>query len=329
IEGFLRLRGTKLRLSIQHVSLMFLAIMLGHWIYYSFLFNSIVGYGKSYYAAIMSESLLAPPAIYDTYPLTSIFLNTLGVSLIIMLSICGFLFLTTVRNSKRSLVMGYTVALVATAAVGLTFRFVYILPHRIFVFLEAFALVFLAAAGIRFAGLDGFKKRFSAARAFLLSLLVVMIFFFSSSSTIAGFETSQFIGDQPYVKLYETEYERSSAEWIGSNLPVEDGQLIYTAWSFSGFSKMYILSGLGTDDVDMERIPLMNANDADIDLIESNSTVIFSTFDMEIGFSLGQAVAGRFGQGVLTKFDPEVLADFAVLDRFYDNGQIIAFQRNG
>ena len=328
IEKFSHLRRVGHKLSIQNVSIMFLAIMLGHWIYYSFLFETVVGYGNSYYLAIVSESLLAPPAVYDTYPLTLIFLNTIGVSIIVMMSVCGFLYIITRRTPKRALLLGYSMALIATAGVGLVLRFVYILPHRVFVFIEAFALIFLAAAGIRFIQLNCPERRFSFVRVLFPIPLIVFVFLFSSMSTIAGFETSQFTGDQPYVKLYETSHERWSAEWAGNNLRCEEGHHIYTGWSFSGFSKLHLLRSLGTDDVDLGEIPLSDANGADVDLIEDNSTILFSRFDIEIGFSSGQKVKGRFGQATLMRFDQEVLASFGLFDRIYDNGKIMGFQKN-
>ena len=242
-----------------------------------------------------------------------------------MLSICGFFFFLGKSSLRKKVVVGYTVALVGLALVGLFLKLVYILPNRIFLYLEALTLIFLFAGGIRYFGLDRLKGGHFSPRHLSLVAIVILVFFFSTSSTIAGQETSLFAKDQPHVKLYETVSERQSVNWMNEYFPEQSLHSIYTGRSFSRSSQHLISEEIVSDDENISRIPLTMTHDVDVQSIENQSAILFSRFDIEIGFSTGQKVGGRYGQGILMRFEEDVLHDFSVFQRCYDNGKIILF----
>ena len=326
-----RLSSLRERLSNWSVStpvLIFLLVLLTHWIFYSFLFESAVGYGKWYVATIFGESLIAPQSVYDPLPLSMIFMNTFGLSLMGMMSAFGFFYFYSRLSLPRAIIIGLTVALATVAFIGLFFNFAYIIPHRIFFYLEALAFIFFAAGAARSLKLDTYRRNVSFPRNLALTLLVVLVFFFSASSTVAGFETSLFSNDQPHTKLYETGYERHSAIWMDEHLENQEGIYIYKAWSFSPHS-IHLLSGQEENsNLIFENIPLTTIDyDINMELLENDSFILFSEYDISIGFQSGLTGSGRYGLGIYGRFDYGDLEDLGALSRYFDSGEVIIFHK--
>jgi hypothetical protein len=325
-ERLLGLQRIHLKWSVGNTFLMFLAVLLVHWIYYSFLFQTAVGFMENYVSTIMTGSLIAQPAVYDSFSISTIFLNTLGLSLVGLFSICGFLFFYSRTSLSRAVIMGIALALASVALVGQMFNFIYVIPHRIFFYLEALAFVFLAAGGIRYLRLDSLKSGISNLRGILVIPLVFLIFFFSASSTVSGFETGLFSEGHPYVKLYETSYERVCVSWMNDHLESNESILIYRSRSFSQVSIDRILLVSESNGSMLEYIPLTESfDDVDFNLIMNNSRILFSTYDIELGFQSGVTGSGRYGLGIYDRFDTFDLLQLGIFDRHFDDGEVIVF----
>lgn len=102
-----------------------------------------------------------------------------------------------------------------------------LLPDRLYPFLQLFGLVFLASGGILWI-LN--RKTIQKRKLKFISVifLIVCLSFFSCSSTIAGFETSPFTGDEmAYYKLYKTPQETLSDGWI-SEYVIEESNVQFS-----------------------------------------------------------------------------------------------------
>lgn len=326
-EKLFALRKSRSHWTVSIVLLTFLCILIAHWTYSYFQLHNVVGIGERYLATIMSDRLSAPPSTYDSYPLELILLNTFGAGLVLMMAVCGFLLLWSKPRLEGRILAGYTAGVGALMSIGVGTNFIYVLPNRIYAYLEALSLVFLAVAGIRYFQTSLGRKSTSAIRSLMLVLVVILIFSFSLSSTISGFETSLFVGDQPYKKLYETEYEKQSVSWIGEHLSASDSNEIYRSWSFSIHSTNRLLRKPDFSSINVTAIPLTAMYEVDIGNVSNGSMILFSRFDIDIGFEAGQRVSGRFGQGIYVRFDEEILTHFLECGRYYDNGKIIGFKK--
>jgi len=181
--------------------------------------RSFVGILEAYKSAFAkgAESLITATA-YDQLPIKTLFLNTLGSSILIILSVIGFLYFFKKRSFFNRAIMMTTITLAILLGIGVVLTVQWLLPDRIYPFLQLFGLVFLGSAGIMWiSGNVNLKEnRFKIVP---VIVLIMCMSFFSLSSTIAGFETSLFVDEHTaYSKLYGSPQETYFGQWKASHI---------------------------------------------------------------------------------------------------------------
>ena len=161
-----------------------------------------------------------PPTGYDKLPLISLFENTLGSSLLVLVSVWGFCSCIKKRSWFGDFSILNGILLSVLLGLGILFSYVFFLPDRLYPFLQIFGLVFLGAFGILWLH-NAVPSRKKTLIIGCICILVAMMSFFSLASIINGFETSPFVGDTvAYEKLYTTSQEVSFGEWRTTFTPV-------------------------------------------------------------------------------------------------------------
>lgn len=256
----------------------------------------------------ISNSIIKPMA-YDKLPLITIFFNTLGSDILIILSIIGlFYFIKTASFFKQSITI-ICMVLGFLLGIGLIINQFWLLPDRMYPFLELFGMVFLVAGALYWvAGQDKNSNGYSlkGKKIFSLSMILVIIVimclaFFTSSSTIEGFETSIFIDSSiAYQKLYDTPHEISLKQWVLEYVP--------------DTKKM------------LNTLPIDEKGNVDLSDINNDSFVVFNKFYLKTGYSI--EYGPHLGQYYFITLDEN---KFKVLDekaRYYSNGMIELYHIN-
>jgi len=300
--------------------------LLIDWTNFSCLVDKSFTLIDGWWGHLSQERLLASASVTDALPLQVIVLNTLGDSFLFAFAAIGFLVMLRQKLSGRHmLILGPCVTLLALAAVGFLTRLEYILPNRVFVFMQFVGLAPLAAFGlghltIRTAG-RWRVRRFSVATA---AVLVGAVVFMSATSIIAGYETSPFYGGRPYVKLYDTNYEHAVADWMCAH--GRSPTSVDTSLSLHGLARQAIIDCFETPQNAVGHIPVERNGSINVSRLDPGQLIVFSTYDLDPGFLLTTTGVGQSGSAVLARLDPAALADLDEFNRLYDSGRIQVFQ---
>ncbi|SNQ61093.1 conserved membrane hypothetical protein [Candidatus Methanoperedens nitroreducens] len=277
---------------------LFAVILFSQWMFYSNMMNSFISIIKAYSEAFAegSKSVIAATA-YDKLPITALFSNTFGSSILILLSTIGFLYFFKEKSFFKKAIMISTVTLAILLGIGVVLKQGFLLPDRMYPFLQLFGLVFLASGGILRIQ-DSINVRSRYLGQILIILIMISLTFFSASSTIAGFETSLFVDkNTAYSKLYESPHETYFNQWSES----------YVQNKTTLITTKFITKSDGID--------LQNMNE--------KSLIIFDKFYLDTGFAIG--TGGHIGQYNFIRLKED---NFHVLENYvknYDNGMIKLF----
>ena len=309
----------------------FLIALALHWIFYSCQATVALRLAQVYLKIITGEHLVSPPAVYDTLPAATIILNTLGDFLLLTLAVVGF-FVVLSRDDRfaRTVVLGPTITLFVLAGIGIVTRLPYLLPNRVYVLLQFLGLAPLAAVAIgrtvfgKPKGTSGAPPRTANIRRVLgAALVVASLTFMSSASTVAGFETSLFVGGTPYEKVYDTQYERISAAWLCDRMGV--GHRVEVSLSLSPFEtrelKRCLLAQNGTFD-DMR---ISEDGSIEFQRFLPGTIVLFSAYDRSPGVLFTTTGVGKPGTGVYVRVNENSVSHLSELDKVYDNGPVQIF----
>lgn len=273
---------------------LFVIVLLGQWIYYSQLFNSFVGILQAYNAAFThsGQSLMTPMA-YDQISRNTIFINSLGSSILIFFAVIGFLYFIRRMSFFRRSVIISTILLAFLLLIGILYKQVGLLPDRIYPFLQLFGLVFMASGGVQWILNRKIIKKQNLKFVSVI-FLIACLSFFSCSSTIAGFETSPFTGNEiSYYKLYDTPQESLSNHWISQYVSTSNVQFNLTIEDTGKFD---------------------TAN------FSANSVIVLNKFYFFTGFVKGIGV--HMGQIKFIRIPENEASKLVVYDKYYSNGMI-------
>jgi hypothetical protein len=277
---------------------LFAVILFGQWIYYSSLFGSFAGILMAYSDAFAhsAQNIIAPTA-YDQIPMHTIVINSLGSCILITFSVIGFLSFIRKLSFLHRITIVSSIVMSVLLGIGIVFHQVALLPDRIYPFLQLFGLVFLASGGVLWI-LNGKIVQKQKLKFIYLIFLIVCLSFFSCSSTIAGFETSPFVGDKmSYYKLYNTPQETLSQDWISKYIGKE-------------FNAQF-------------NLPISDTGQFEIEKLSRNSIVVLDKFYFITGFS--KDIGRHMGQHVFIRISESEGNKFLGFDKYYDNRMINVF----
>lgn len=274
----------------------FVVVLIGQWALYSNILITFLIFIRMYFIAFsnISQNVIESTA-YDQISIYTIFLNSLGSCLLIILSAIGFFYFLKKNSFFHRTVITSSIALSTLLAIGIIFNQVALLPDRIYPFLQLFGLVFFASGGIIWI----LHRNINYRKQNLIILIVVTFIgclaFFSCSSTIAGFETSLFVGNEiAYYKLYDTPQENFAENWIAKYVD----------------EKYNIVHDL----------PVTKDKHFDTMNISQKSLLIIDKFNLKTGFS--KTIGGHMGQRLFIKIPEEEISRFTVYEKYYNNGMI-------
>ncbi len=294
----------------------YLFILFCQWIYYSNLFGGFIGIVDTYIDVFSTDvsSSVTSATVYDAIPLSTLLLNEIGSCILIILSTIGFLYCIHRRSKFFDTVLTMLLLLGALIGVGILINIYYLMPNRVYVFLQCFALVFLAGIAVLWI-LYNCKENLKKIGAVVL--LVVCLSFFSSASTIAGFETSLFTNDQPYWKFYETPQERFSCTWgekyIGDNSIAGSGSLVCPSRNIS-----------------LVKYPIRETENGfipDLSGVTNELYFQFSRFDVSTSVLYQRVMGYHMGCYMRVKLSPDSENSFEALDKVYDNRMLSTYFR--
>jgi len=219
VEIVQRIKESDYKFKFLGLVQIYVVILFAQWMYYSNMMGSFTGIIEAYSDAFAkgAEGLITATA-YDQLPIGTLFLNTLGSSILIVLSVMGFLYLFKKRSFFNMVIMMAMVILSLLLGIGVVLEVAQLLPDRMYAFLQLFGLVFLGSAGVIWI-LNNIKLEYNKLKLIPVIILIMCLSFFSLSSTIAGFETSLFVGEETaYYKLYGTPQESYFNQWKASNI---------------------------------------------------------------------------------------------------------------
>lgn len=295
----------------------YLFILFCQWLYYSGLFGNFIGIIDTYIDVFSADapSSITSTTVYDAIPLSTLLLNEIGSCILICLSTIGALYCIHNRSKFFNMVLTMVLLLGALIGVGVLINIFYLMPNRIYVFLQQFALVFLAGIAILWMLYysKGEPKKIGA-----ITILVICLSFFSSAGTIAGFETSLFTNDQPYWKFYETPQERRSCTWsetyIGDNIIASSGNLVCPVKNVS-FGKYPIMM------TEQGFVP-------DLSEMYSESYFQFNRFDIFTGVYYEKVMeTSHMGSGRWVRLSSTSENSFEVENKIYDNRMLSTYFR--
>jgi hypothetical protein len=288
---------------------LYVVILFTQWIYHSNMMGRFSGIIDAYKDAFTEEvaTSIMTETYYDTLPIKTLLLNEIGSSILILLAVVGFLYFFKHRSFFTNVVMASAITFIILIGIGIIFKEPYLLPHRMYAFLQEFALVFLVSAAIIW--ILSNAKNIKSVKPVLVIGVIMCLSFFSLSSTIAGFETSPLAGDQAYWKIYDTPYDRYSREWIQA----------YTPTGSNITSRPPIKAGYKP-----------NAYIIDAANITDDYFIRFSKFDITIGFKYGHVVAGtsHIGRSNWIKLDKNAGYLLDEYDRYYSNGMVDLYYKS-
>lgn len=293
------------RKSYNVLFLIFIVALLIHWMYYSNLLSTFSNIIEAYINAFSADALregssIAQATRYDNLPLSTLFLNTLGSNIILMLSAYGFFLFAKKRtmfcNTINILLIIFSILIV----LGIFIDLHYLLPNRLYAFMQLFGLLFLSSETIFL-----IQKKARGYNIFIILYILILLLvpFFSTSSTIAGFETSLFTGNQPYVKLFETPQEIYSQKWVESRVP--ENYILYPSGSIYP-SSLYSLAAKEKVHQVKDKIPISNDGEINLSKISTKSIIFFSDYDISIGYPYASTNSSSMGSGIIIKTSENV-----------------------
>jgi len=235
-----------------------------------------------------------PPTGYDKLPLITIFENTFGSSLLVLVAVWGFCSCIKKRFGRGDFLLLTALFLSVILGLGILFSYVFFLPDRLYPFLQIFSLVFLGAFGILWLhnAVPSHRKTLIVG---CICILVTMMSFFSLASIINGFETSPFIGESlAYPKLYTTSQDKSFDAWSNSYIRTE--------------YRTNVISAITARDI------------IEIDHISGNHFAVFDRLFLKTGIVKS---GGKFGQHTFITLGGGQGSLERSYSSYYDNGLII------
>jgi hypothetical protein len=221
VEIFQRIKESDYKFRFPGLAQIYVVILFAQWMYYSNMMGSFTGILDAYINAFAkgAESVITATA-YDQLPIGTLFLNTLGSSILIVLSVIGFLYFFKNRSFSHMVIMMTTVILSILLGLGVVFKQQGLLADRMYPFLQLLGLVFLGSAGVIWlVKVSNVKIKQKGLKLVPIVAIVLCLSFFSLSSTIAGFETSLFVDEHTaYTKIYGTSQESYFDQWKAYNI---------------------------------------------------------------------------------------------------------------
>ncbi len=237
-------------LSFYSVFILYIVILFAHWMYISSVFSSLVRVFDVYCSSLFTVEnyQVASSSLNSTNflrPLWLIFIDTSGRGIIMMLGSMGCLYGIWKKNKYVFIWFIIGAFIWTLTSFGSFIKMPLLLGSRLLTFFDAMSIVFLATFGIMF-----LIERFGTKGLIFCSILLLIIPVFSLGSTVSGSETSLFVGDQPYVKFYDTDSDLQYRTWIKNTVPGNSNIWVSESWVLQYLDDLRVYGQLPINDQD-------------------------------------------------------------------------------
>jgi len=301
--------------------------LFAHWMYVSSVFSSLVSVFDVYYSSLFTvENYQVASSSLDSTsflrPFWLIFIDTSGRGIIMMLGTMGFLY--GMWEKSKYVFMWFIIGsfLWTLISFGSFIEMPLLLFGRLLTFFDTMSIVFLGAFGIMF-----LIERFGKKGLIFCSLLLLIMPIFSLGCTFSGSETSLFVGDQPYVKFYDTDSDLQYRTWIKNMVPDNSNIWVSESWVLQSRDIVRVYGQLPINGHDQV---------VDNELMSGEYTVLNKHDSMGLrvrGISEGEQIAlvrsknmstveAQAGYTRMTKLDlAEIKRVTSQLEHIYSNGE--------
>lgn len=226
ITNLIILKSNSDHRSFYSIVILYIVILLAHWMYVSSLFSSLVRMFDLYFSSLFTiENYQAAASNVDSTSILRslwlIFLDTSGRGIIMMLGSMGCLYGIWKKNVYVFVWLTIGLSIWALISFGSFIKMPLLLGSRWLSFLDSMSVIFLATFGIML-----LIERFGIKGMIFCSLIFFLLPVLSLGSTASGSETSLFIGDQPYIKFYDTDSDLQYRGWIKNMVPENSSILV-------------------------------------------------------------------------------------------------------
>ena len=210
--------------------LLFIVILFAHWTYVSSMLSIGVNVIQVYFSSISNlENYQAPlsglASASIEKPFWLNFFDFSGKGMIMMLVTIGSLYGLKEKNQYVFIWFLWGVFIWFIISIGSFLKIPLLLGARMLTLFWGISGSTLSAVGIML-----LIKRFGK-KGFIFSIFFIfLISFFSLSSTFAGTETSLFVGNAPYLKLYDTSSDIQYRSWIKNLVPNNSIIMVSESW---------------------------------------------------------------------------------------------------
>lgn len=250
---------------LRNTLLLYLALLFFHWLYFSSTLSLLVTvidvYINSLFTPENYQYVILDSSISNYRNFSLIFLDSVGTSLLFLVGTIGFHY-GLLQKNKYVLIIAFWGAFIwGLASVGSFIKMPLLLGGRLLTFVWGLSLVFLASLGIV---VIVNKKRLLGLVCCCLLILIISIS--NLGNTVSGPETSLFIGNQPYIKLYDTQSDLEAYMWIKQNIPDNSHIKVAESWvpQYMDTNRIY------------DELPFDILNNLDTTQIENNSYILLT-----------------------------------------------------
>ena len=210
------------------IILMYIVMILGHWLYVSHSISSLVNIFEIYTSSLGTAENYQVAYSNPTRflrPLWLIFLDTSGRGIVMMFATMGFLYGVWKKNTYVFIWFTLGAFIFTLVSFGSYISMPILLGSRLLSFFEALSVIYLATFGIMF-----LIEKFGTKGLIFCSILLFITPILSLGSTVAGVETSLFLGDQPNIKFYDTLSDLQYRNWIKNMAPENSTVRVSESW---------------------------------------------------------------------------------------------------
>ena len=246
---------------IGTTSLLYLCTLFFHWMFVSNGLLYFVNIGDFYFHSLFtpenyqSALTVANSNFVSTTSFWIIFSNSFGTSILFFLSILGFYYGVFQKNSSVLVMTSLGMFIWSLFSIGSFIHMPLLLGGRLLSFFWPSSVVFLASLGI-----VAIVKKFKLTGVLICFILIFLVTIFNLGSLTSGPETSIFVGNQPYLKLYDTNSDLESYRWIKQNIPITSAIKAINPWVPQYMDSEHIYGPLNFDDSNHLVLPQNNSD---------------------------------------------------------------------
>ena len=210
-----------IRPALNKILLIYVLLMLTHWMYVSARFSKIIDVLNVYSSSLLASenyqaaTMLSQVSSSSAVPFSIQFFEILGTGILFAFVIIGAFYGLRSKNIHIFIMASWGLVIWVLVGAGRFIEMPLILGTRLLTIFWMVSIAPLASLGIIL-----FIEKFKTKGLIICCALIIVLSISNLGSINAGSETSVFAEEQTHVKLYDTERDILSRLWITNNVPL-------------------------------------------------------------------------------------------------------------